>query len=161
MTESALPTAVLDALHDLTMAYRQHMRAALHAQALALTPNELKVLLFVGQRPLCTHKDVVAHTGADKAQVARTLLHMEAQGWLQRVPHPQDRRSRCLELSARGSAAFEALRAHRRQLGGHMLQDASTDQQRQLLALLLHMHQQLRDLPLPAGLQHPPPDACD
>jgi len=143
MQDTPLPFAVLDALHDVTHAYRSHMRQALHALALPLTANELRVLLFVGHHPLCTHKDVVAHTGTDKAQVARMLQQMEAEQWLERVPHPLDKRSRCLRLSARGRSAYETLREQRRQVGLHMLQGSQDGQQRQLLALLRHMQSNL------------------
>mgnify|MGYP000886971631 CR=1 FL=1 len=144
-----LSSAVQDALHNLSMAYRRQMRAALHAQSLQLTPNELKVLLFVGYTPLCMHKDVVTHTGADKAQVARMLQQMEAAQWLERVPHPQDKRSRCLRLSPQGETAFLTLRAHRRSLGTQMLDGIPEAQQHLLLDMLRRMHQQLAALPLP------------
>lgn len=155
MEDIPLPSAVQDALHNLSMAYRRQMRAALHVQSLQLTPNELKVLLFVGYTPLCMHKDVVTHTGADKAQVARTLQQMEAAQWLERVPHPQDKRSRCLRLSPQGEAAFLSLRAHRRSLGTHMLDGIPEDQQQLLLNMLRHMYEQLAALPLPLAEGEP------
>lgn len=148
MQDTALPSAVLDAMHQLTLAYRRHMRAAVHMQALELTPNGLKVLLFVGQHPLCTHKDVMAHTGADKAQIARLLQQMEDGQWLERVAHPQDKRSRCLRLSPQGDSAFSALGAQRQSLGRHMLQSCDMAQQQQLLETLQQMHAQLAALPL-------------
>lgn len=148
MEATTLPSAVLDAMHDLTLAYRRQMRAALQAQALPLTPNELKVLLYVGHHPQCTHKDVVSFTGADKAQVARMLQQMEAADWLLRVPHPQDKRSRCLRLSTQGEAAFTALRAHRGQLGLQMLEGWPEASQQQLLDMLRQMHDRLAALPL-------------
>lgn len=151
MNDTALPSAVLDAMHNLTLAYRRQMRAALHAQALPLTANELKVMLYVGHHPMCTHKDLVAYTGTDKAQVARLLQQMETHGWLERVPHPQDKRSRCLRLSAQGTEAFTALRAHRSSLGMQMLAGWSEAEQQQLLNSLRQMHSQLAALPLPQG----------
>lgn len=143
MEDPALPTAVLDALHDLTHAYRHRMRGALQQLQLNLTPNELRVLLFVGHHPQCTHKDLVAHTGADKAQVARMLQQMEDAEWLSRIPHPEDKRSRCLVLSARGLAAFQALRQRRHAVGQQMMAHSSAAEQRQLLGLLRDMCQQL------------------
>ena len=160
MNDAHLPAAVLDALHNLTMAYRAHMRDALQAQALDLTPNELRVLLFVGQHPLCTHKDVVQHTGWDKAQVARVLQQMENVAWLQRMPHAQDRRSRCLQLGQRGAQVFGALRDHHEQLGMQMLRGSDPEQQQQLLALLQHMQGNLATLPAPQSPAEAPCPAC-
>lgn len=147
MPTTPLPFAVLDALHDLTHAYRNHMRATLQAMALPFTPNELRVLLYLGHHPLCTHKDVMAHTGADKALVARTLVQMEAAQWLERVPHPQDKRSRHLRLSPQGHAAFAALRAQRQHVGLQMLEGSDPAQQQQLLQLLEHMQRNLAQMP--------------
>ncbi|WP_370680599.1 MarR family winged helix-turn-helix transcriptional regulator [Comamonas sp. GB3 AK4-5] len=163
MDHTPLPSAVLDTLHDLTLAYRRQMRATLEAQALPLplTPNELKILLYVGRNPLCTHKDLVAYTGADKAQVARMLQQMETAQWLERVPHPQDKRSRCLRLSAQGETAFTALRNHRNQLGEQMLQTMPAAQQRELLAGLRQMHAQLHALPLPCKADGSAADVCE
>lgn len=163
MDHTPLPSAVLDTLHDLTLAYRRQMRATLEAQALPLplTHNELKILLYVGRNPLCTHKALVASTGADKAQVARMLQQMEAALWLERVPHPQDKRSRCLRLSPQGDAAFAALRNHRNMLGEQMLQGISPALQRELLAGLRQMHAQLQALPLPSKADGSPPDICE
>ena len=148
-----LPTALLDALHQLSHAYRSHMRASMHALGFALTPNEVRVLLYVGHHPLCTHKDVAAYTAADKAQVARTLEQMEAAQWLERVPHLQDKRSRCLRLSAQGAQAFTQLRAQRSLVGEQMLQGSEPVHQQQLLALLQHMRANLAQCPLPNGEQ--------
>lgn len=158
MEDPALPSAVLDALHDLTHAYRHRMRAALQQLQLNLTPNELRVLLFVGHHPQCTHKDLVTHTGTDKAQVARMLQQMEDAEWLSRIPHPQDKRSRCLVLSARGLAAFQALRQRRHAVGQQMLAHSSAAEQRQLLTLLRDMCQQLEE---GSAVVTPPAPACE
>jgi DNA-binding MarR family transcriptional regulator len=162
MENTPLPSAVLDTLHDLTLAYRRQMRAILEALPLPLplTHNELKLLLYVGRHPLCTHKDLVAYTGADKAQVARMLQQMETAQWLERVPHPQDKRSRCLRLSTQGDAAYTALRKHRNALGEQMLQSMPTVHQHDTLAGLRQMHAQLLALPLPRRADGSTPDIC-
>lgn len=127
---------LLDALHDVTHAYRMRMRAAALELGCALNPGALRMLLFVGRHPLCTHKDLMGHTHADKAVVARTLNELEASGWLTRQPHAQDRRSRALQLTARGQTLFDALRARRAAVGRQMLHGCSAAEQQRLLAQL-------------------------
>lgn len=130
------PADVLDAMHDLMHAYRQRMRAAMQAE---LTPNEARALLFVGRHPMRTQKDLVEHSGNDKAQIARMLGTLEEKGWLERVPHAQDARSRCLRLSPAGQAVFERMRERRRGITTRMLQDFSLEEQRVLQGLLGRM----------------------
>jgi len=134
---TASPTAdVFDTMHDLMHAYRHRMRAAMQAE---LTPNEARALLFVGRHPMRTQKDLVEHSGNDKAQIARMLGTLEEKGWLERVPHPEDARSRCLRLSPAGEAVFERMRARRREITTRMLQDFSAAEQKVLQGLLGRM----------------------
>lgn len=134
------PTAdLLDALHDLMHAYRAGMRTAAQRLGCTLQPGALRMLLFVGRQPLCTHKDLVGHTHADKALVARTLNELEEGGWLERLPHAQDRRSRALRLTPQGQALFVQLREQRAALGRQMLLGSSAAAQQRLLAQLRQM----------------------
>lgn len=127
---------VLDALHDITHAYRSQMRARMQEQDANLTRGALRCLLYVGHHPRCTHKDLMAYLHADKAQIARTLSEMEDNQWMERVPDPEDRRSRLLQLSPRGCELYARMRASRSKVGEDLLRECSEDQQAQLLALL-------------------------
>ncbi|WP_367066000.1 MarR family winged helix-turn-helix transcriptional regulator [Oryzisolibacter sp. LB2S] len=143
---TALPPStadLLDALHDLVHAYRTRMRTAAQRLGCTLQPGALRVLLFVGRQPLCTHKDLVGHTHADKALVARTLNELEQGGWLERLPHAQDRRSRALRLTPQGEALFVQLGAQRSALGRQMLQGSDGADQQRLLAQLRQMARNL------------------
>lgn len=135
------PADVFDAMHDLMHAYRQHMRAAMQDE---LTPNEARALLFVGRHPMRTQKDLVEHSGNDKAQITRMLGTLEEKGWLERVPHAQDARSRCLRLSPAGQAVFERMRERRRDITARMLRDFSAQEQRMLGELLERMRGNLQ-----------------
>ena len=138
-------TELLDCLHDLTHAYKARMRAAMHALEPHLTPNETRVLLFLGRHPQGTHKDLMEYTRADKALVARSLNDLEAQGWIVRLPHPEDKRSRVLLLSERGKQLFAALRQARAEVGNQMLRGKSAAEQTQLLEALRNMVSNLDD----------------
>ncbi|WP_353236600.1 MarR family transcriptional regulator [Diaphorobacter ruginosibacter] len=137
MNADTLSTQLLDALHDLTHAYRSRMRSAMHSLEPGVTPNELRMLIFLGRTPQCTHKSMMDHMHADKAQIARTLNLLEERGWIVRAPNPQDKRSRVLELSESGAARVAALREERAAIGNEMLGCmAAGDQQKMLLNLL-------------------------
>ncbi len=130
------PADVFDAMHDLMHAYRHRMRAAMQTE---LTANEMRALMFVGRHPMRTQKELVQHSGADKAQIARMLGTLEEKGWLERLPHPRDARSRCLTLSRAGQAVFERMRERRRGITVQLLRGLSEEEQLLLQGLLERM----------------------
>ena len=130
------PADVFDAMHELMHAYRHRMRAAMQTE---LTANEMRALMFVGRHPMRTQKELVQHSGADKAQIARMLGTLEEKGWLERVPHARDARSRCLLLSPAGQAVFERMGERRRAVTAQMLQGFSAQEQQLLQGLLERM----------------------
>lgn len=134
------PVEVPDALHDLMHAWRHRLRAAVQTE---ITLNEMRVLMFIGRHPMRTQKELVEHSGSDKAQITRLLHLLEEKGWLQREPHAQDARIRCLTLSPAGLAAFEAMGERRRGIAAQMLDGLSGAEQQQLLGLLARMQANL------------------
>ena len=138
---------VFDAMHDLMHVYRAHMVRAMAAVHPELTLNEVRALSFIGRHPGVTQKELVAHSGADKAQVARMLGLLQDKGWLERQPHAEDRRSLCLTLSAEGQALYQALQAARQTLSAQVLTGCDDATQAQLLALLARVRSNLDALP--------------
>ena len=104
------PADVFEAMHDLLHVYRAHMVRTMAAIHPDLTHNEVRALMFVGRHPGTTQRELVAHSGADKAQVARMVGMLQDKGWLESAPNAEDKRSRCLRLSAQGAALHQALR---------------------------------------------------
>ena len=130
------PSDIFEAMHDLMHAYRAHMVRAMVSVHPELTFNEVRALSFIGRRPGATQKELVQHSGADKAQVARMVGMLQHKGWLESQPNAEDKRSRCLTLSAQGQTVYKALRASRQALSGSVLQNCDADTQAQLLTLL-------------------------
>ncbi|MFO1233298.1 MAG: MarR family transcriptional regulator [Paenacidovorax caeni] len=138
---------VFEALHDLMHAYRARMVRAMTSVHPDLTFNEVRALNFIGRHPGATQKELVRHSGADKAQVARMLGLLQDKGWLERQPHAEDRRSLCLTLSAEGQALYQALQAARQTLSAQVLAGCDDATQAQLLALLARVRGNLDALP--------------
>lgn len=145
MNQVTISTQVLDALHNLTHAYRREMRKALQALEPTLTDGDLRVLLFLGYQPDSTHKKLMEHMRTDKAQLTRMLRELESKGWIVRTPHPEDGRSRQLQLSERGAELFSTLRQRRAKIGSAMLQGQGASQQLQLLNALIGMYEALQE----------------
>ena len=144
MNAATVSTQVLDALHDLIFIYRGRMRTEMHRHDDRLNRNSVRCLLFVGHQPLCTHKELTDYLRADKALVARVLTEMEENGWIERVPHPEDRRSRRLQLSEQGKSLFSEMQKARAKIGEQMMQGCPEALQQQLAAQLLQMQANLR-----------------
>lgn len=147
---------VFEAMHDLLHAYRARMVRAMASVHPGLTLNEVRALMFIGRHPGATQKELVSHSGADKAQVARMVGMLLDKGWLERQTNAEDKRSRCLTLSEQGQAVFQALRASRQALSASLLQGCDEATQAQLLALLAQVRSNLDALPDGAG-----PHACE
>lgn len=133
---SFLSVDVFDNLHELLHLFRAHMQKSLEAVRPELTFNEMRILMHTGRKPGITQKNLVEHSHTDKAQMARTLAHLEARGWLTRSTSESDRRVRCLQLSKQGQQLFVQLRDLQEQIATELLQDCSPSSQAQLLALL-------------------------
>ena len=134
---------VFEAMHDLMHVYRAHMvrtMASIHPE---LTHNEVRALMFIGRRPGATQKELVEHSGADKAQVARMVGMLQDKGWLESLPNADDKRSRCLRLSPQGQVLHQALRDARRGVAAALLQGCDPGLPTQLLALLAQVRDQV------------------
>lgn len=141
------PADVFEAMHDLMHVYRAHMVRAMAAIHPDLTMNEVRALGFIGRHPGATQKDLVRHSGADKAQVARMVAQLAERGWITSHPNPGDGRSRILALSSEGQALQETVRGLRQSLSARLLAGCSADTQSRLLALLDQLRGELDALP--------------
>lgn len=141
---SAAPAEIFDALHELLHLFRLRMRERLASVCPDLSFGELRVLMRVGEHPDCTQKTLVAHSGVDKAQMARTLARLEDKGWLVRSAGAEDRRLRRLRLSAQGQRLFRQLGAQRAALAADLLKDCPPSVQAQLLRGLLRARDSAR-----------------
>lgn len=133
---ASLPADIFEAMHELLHLFRSRMREDMESMEPGLTPNEVRVLMYVGRHPGCTQRDLVDHSHMDKAQLARMLAQLQEQGWLDREPDARDRRVRCLSLSPQGQALFDRLRQSRQALAARLLKDWEPAAQQQLMALL-------------------------
>lgn len=141
---------VFETLHDLLHLFRARMRKSMESVHPELTFNEVRVLVHTGRQPGITQKDMVEHSHADKAQMARTLALLQEKGWLLRTASATDKRMRCLHLSAQGQELYVRLRGLREALAAELLQDCPAELQAQLLGLL----QQARDSARRQGQTH-------
>ena len=141
----------LEVMHAIVHLYRSQQMRGLRADREAETQSgshelahmEIKVLRFFGRHPGATQSDLVAHSGRDKAQVARLVKGLRDAGMLDATADEADRRSTRLTLSSAGQAVCEELRRQSGALGKKALAGLDTDEQARLMALLARVRANL------------------
>src|SRR5258706_16085422 len=73
-----------------------------HSGDLGLTLPQCKVLAYLQRSEGISQKRLAELTDTDPMTMARTLERMEADGWIERKPDPEDRRARQLFLKPPG-----------------------------------------------------------
>ncbi|MYM27587.1 MarR family transcriptional regulator [Duganella sp. CY15W] len=123
-----------------------HLYRARQLRGLRDTPHEIthmeyKALGFFSRHPGATQGDLVAHSGRDKAQLARLLKGLRDKELLDAAADQADRRITRLTLSAQGQKIFNSLNQLGTQASGAAVDGMSAAQLTQLQTLL----QQIRD----------------
>ena len=121
---------VLERVHAIMHLYRSAQQRSLRAGPHDLAHMEIKVLGFFAQ------SDLAAHSGRDKAQLARLIRGLRDRGLLDATADEMDKRSTRLALSEAGKAMFAALHRHDDALAETALEGISGADRATLLDLL-------------------------
>ena len=127
---------VLERVHAIMHLYRSAQQRSLRAGPHDLAHMEIKVLGFFARRPGATQSDLAAHSGRDKAQLARLIRGLRDRGLLDAAADETDKRSTRLWLSETGKAMFAALHRHDGALAETALEGMSEAERATLLDLL-------------------------
>ena len=142
-----MPGEVLESVHTIMHLYRSRQQRSLRAEQHELAHMEVKVLGFFARHPGASHSDLVAHSGRDKAQVARLIRGLRERGLLLAEADEADRRSTRLRLSEEGRRMHVALQRHDGQLAQAALEGLSEAEQATLLGLLGRVRANLEAAP--------------
>ena len=127
---------VSELVHSVMHRLRTQQFQALRLTGHDFTQMEARVLGYFDRHAGATQSDLAAHSGRDKAQLARLLAGLRAQGLLAGEVDPSDARSVRLSLTAQGEVVQRALRTQAKRLNTHAVAGLSAAEQVQLLALL-------------------------
>ena len=103
--------AVIELVHGVMHQFRSRQYQVLRDGAHDVTHMESKVMAFFSHHPDATLSDLVAHSGRDKAQLAKLVKGLRERELLLGEPDPHDRRNVRLRLSDAGRAVQRALRS--------------------------------------------------
>ncbi|MYM33473.1 MarR family transcriptional regulator [Duganella sp. FT94W] len=132
---------VFDTIHSIMHLFRARQLRGLRDTPHELTHMEYKALGFFARHPGATQGDLVAHSGRDKAQLARLLKGLRDKQLLEAMADEADRRVTRLTLSPEGARMFNSLNDLGAQAAAKAVAGLSADQLGQLQAQL----QQIRD----------------
>ena len=134
---------VFETIHTLMHLFRGQQFRALRDGPTAITHMEAKALGFFARHPGATPSELVAHSGRDKAQVARLIAGLKERGLLLAEADPDDRRVQRLRLSPESAKAQAAVRAQGDKLAQAAMQGLSAAECEQLLGLLARVRANL------------------
>ncbi len=133
---TSLAEDIVESIHSVMHRYRTQQYRELRDGPHDLTHMEHKVLGFFARHPYATQSDLVAHSGRDKAQLARLIRGLKDKGLLEGQADTEDRRSIRLQLTPTGESFHKSLEARGQRLADVAVAGLSDDECRQLLALL-------------------------
>ena len=134
---------VLELVHAVMHQYRSLQYRSLRDGPHAITHMDSKVLGYFSRHPGATQSDLAAHSGRDKAQLARLVKGLRDRGLLAAEPDEHDRRNVRLTPTATGRAVQRGLQQQATRLGAAAVAGMSAPERRQLMALLLRLQANL------------------
>lgn len=137
------PEDLLDLVHTVMHEYRSAQYRFLRDSHHDITHMDHKVLNFFAVHPGATQSDLAAHSGRDKAQLARLIKGLREQGLLDGKPDEADRRNIRLWLTHSGEEVHGALRQQAKRLSKKAIAGLSQTQQEQLATLLQTIRENL------------------
>jgi DNA-binding MarR family transcriptional regulator len=138
---------VLETMHAIMHLYRSAQQRSLRDGPNDLAHMEVKALGFFARHPGATQRDLVAHSGRDKAQVARQIRALRDRGLLDARADELDRRSSRLSLSIQGKAVHAALHSNDGRLKEQALDGFTDEEKDALVALLARVRSNLQNMP--------------
>ena len=130
---------VIELVHTVMHRFRSRQFQVLRDGAHDVTHMESKVLGFFSHHPDATLSDLVAHSGRDKAQLARLVKGLRERSLLVGEADTEDRRNVQLRLSDAGRAVQRALRGEAHTLNARAVEGLSPQELAQLMALLARL----------------------
>nr|WP_086939695.1 MarR family transcriptional regulator [Thaumasiovibrio occultus] len=121
-------TPAFDRLFHLVHLFKRRLHDEVEQLQLSLTPMHVRVLKIITKQPDCTAVDVASHLARDKAQITRLMKTLLDEGFIGKRPNPNDKRSQCLQPTAKGDAVLEQLRSIEANLHRQMTLEVSDEQ---------------------------------
>jgi len=123
------------------------------AQALGLTRAQWSVLFHLDRKEGATQATIAQLMDLQPITLARLIDRLEADGWVERRPHPTDRRARCLYLTDKVHPVLDAMQEISSSIRAEASAGIPPDEYEHLLDMLGLIRGNLSELECAAGSQ--------
>jgi MarR family transcriptional regulator for hemolysin len=113
------------------------------ADHLGITLADAKVLTYLSRNSGINQVQLAELAGIEPMSLVRILDRMEADKWIERRPHPTDRRARKLHLGEQAQPTIDQIIKLSSQVRAQSLTGFKADERNQLIDLLERVHVQL------------------
>ncbi|QLK46907.1 MarR family transcriptional regulator [Vibrio owensii] len=101
----------LDNLFHLVHVLKRQLHEQIEQLELPIAPMHVRVIKIISKQSPCTAMDVVNFLNRDKAQVTRLIKTLIEQGFIEKRPNPEDKRSQCLLTTEKGNEVLSKIKA--------------------------------------------------
>ncbi|MGR5157767.1 MarR family winged helix-turn-helix transcriptional regulator [Vibrio owensii] len=101
----------LDNLFHLVHVLKRQLHEQIEQLELPIAPMHVRVIKIISKQSPCTAMDVVNFLNRDKAQVTRLIKTLIEQGFIEKRPNPEDKRSQCLLTTEKGNEVLAKIKA--------------------------------------------------
>lgn len=98
--------------------------------------GQVEYFLLISQMPGINQLEISGFMQVGKTAVTKALKILEKEGYIERIPDPEDKRFLKCFMSAKGKVLTEGLTDFRERLEGQIFQGISEDEVNQLMYLL-------------------------
>lgn len=115
-------------LHDLLkLTNRLLVSFSTHlADRYAISVNEFRVLMMIGNRGITASHEIVEDTGVHAMTVSRAVASLELSGRVTAIRDPENRRRKALRLTAEGERLYAIMLGQTMKVSQYMVSDLST-----------------------------------
>ncbi|EKO3827851.1 MarR family transcriptional regulator [Vibrio harveyi] len=117
----------LDNLFQLVHALKRQLHEQIEQLELPIAPMHVRVIKIISKQSSCTAMDVVNFLNRDKAQVTRLIKTLIEEGFIEKTPNPDDKRSQCLLTTEKGNDVLAKIKTVDAKIFQKMTLDVSDD----------------------------------
>src|SRR5690348_3880242 len=143
MATSELDSSFGFLLHDIARLMRK--RFDQRARCLGLTRAQWQVLAHLARHEGIKQAGLAEILEVEPITLGRLIDRMEEAGWVERRPHPSDRRARLLYLTAKAQPVFAKMRALGEAVKSEALAGLTQEEHERLVATLIAVRANLSD----------------
>lgn len=118
----------LDNLFHLVHVLKRQLHEQIEQLELPIAPMHVRVIKIISKQSPCTAMDVVNFLNRDKAQVTRLIKTLIEEGFIEKRPNPEDKRSQCLLTTEKGNEVLSKIKAVDAEIFQKMTLDVSEEE---------------------------------